>query len=152
MMTSLDNIPLKTSPTQINDDSDDPLVKDILNEFNQEINNHPPQPQQQQQQSLPQQPINNNDYIINNPVSCPIKPRQTPQPKQLSSSLYNEDYIRKSAIIIIIVAFFFSPFIYDSIIEKLPLTFSTILTTYDFYFKLFIVYFIIYLFMIKNLL
>ena len=89
MMTSLDNIPLKTSPTQINDDSDDPLVKDILNEFNQEINNHPPQPQQQQQQSLPQQPINNNDYIINNPVSCPIKPRQTPQPN------YHPLYIMK---------------------------------------------------------
>lgn len=147
MMTSLENIPLKTSSTPNNDDSDDPIVKDILNEFNQEINNQPqPQPSIINHQQQP------NDYIINNPNSCQIKPRQSHPPPQKLSSLYNEDFLRKSAIIIIIVAFFFTPLIYNSIIEKLPQQFSTLLTTYDLYFKLLLVFIVIYLFMIKNLL
>ena len=149
MMTSLDNIPLKTSSTPTNDDSDDPLVKDILNEFNQEVNNQPPSSNTNYQPPPPPPPTN--DYIINNPNSCQIRPRQ-PQPPQKTSPYYNEDYIRKSAIIIIIVAFFFYPLIYNSIIEKLPQQFSILLTTYDFYFKLFLVFIVIYLFMIKNLL
>lgn len=144
MMTSLENIPLKTSSTHTNDDSDDPLVKDILNEFNQEVNNQTPTSHQQP-------PPPTNDYIINNPNSCQIRPRQY-QSTQKTSPFYNEDYLRKSAIIIIIVAFFFSPLIYNSIIEKLPQQFSILLTTYDFYFKLFLVFIIIYSFMIKNLL
>ena len=148
MMTSLENIPLKTSSTPTNDDSDDPLVKDILNEFNQEVNNQPPSSNTNYQ---PPPPPPTNDYIINNPNSCQIRPRQLQTP-QKTSPIYNEDYIRKSAIIIIIVAFFFSPLIYNSIIEKLPQQFSILLTTYDFYFKLFLVFIVIYSFMIKNLL
>ncbi len=145
MMTSLENIPLKTSSTPTNDDSDDPLVKDILNEFNQEVNNQPPPPPPSPQI---QQPINN-DYIINNPVSCPRRP--SPQPPPSQNSLYNEDYLRKSAIIIIIIAFFFSPIIYNSFIEKLPSQISSLLFSYDFYFKLFLVFVIIYILMIKKL-
>ena len=148
MMTSLENIPLKTSSTPTNDDSDDPLVKDILNEFNQEVNNQPPSSNTNYQ---PSPPPPTNDYIINNPNSCQIRPRQSQTP-QKTSPIYNEDYIRKSAIIIIIVAFFFSPLIYNSIIEKLPQQLSILLTTYDFYFKLFLVFIVIYSFMIKNLL
>jgi hypothetical protein len=147
MMTSLENIPLKTSSTPTNDDSDDPMVKDILNEFNQEVNNQPPPPQQQHQSPPP-----TNDYVINNPNNCQIRPRQSQPPPQKTSTLYNEDFLRKSAIIIIIVAFFFYPFIYNSIIEKLPIQLSNLLTTYDFYFKLFLVFIVIYIFMIKNLL
>lgn len=148
MMTSLENIPLKTSSSPSNDDSDDPLVKDILNEFNQEVNNQPPPSNIIHQQP----PSPTNEYIINNPNSCQIRPRLSQPSPQKTSSLYNEDLLRKSAIIIIIVAFFFSPLIYNTIIEKLPLQLSTILTTYDFYFKLFLVFIIIYIFMIKNLL
>lgn len=149
MMTSLENIPLKTSSSPNNDDSDDPLVKDILNEFNQEVNNQPlPSHNIPQQQPPPSPP---NDYVINNPNNCQIRSRQSQPPPQKSSSFYNEDFLRKSAIIIIIVAFFFYPSIYNSIIEKLPIQLSNLLTTYDFYFKLFLVFIVIYLFMIKNL-
>ncbi len=151
MMTSLENIPLKTSSTPTNDDSDDPLVKDILNEFNQEVNNQSPSSNTNYQPPQPPMPPTN-DYIINNPNNCPIRPRQSQPPPQKTSPFYNEDFLRKSAIIIIIVAFFFYPFIYNSIIEKLPQQLSTLLTTYDFYFKLFLVFIVIYLFMIKNLL
>lgn len=151
MMTSLENIPLKTSSTPTNDDSEDPLVKDILNEFNQEVNNQPP-PSNINHQQHPQPPPPPNDYVINNPNSCQIRSRQSLPTPQKNSSLYNEDFLRKSAIIIIIIAFIFSPFIYNSIIEKLPIQLSNLLTTYDFYFKLFLVFIVIYLFMIKNLL
>lgn len=144
MMTSLENIPLKTSSTSINDDSDDPLVKDILNEFHQEINNQPspssPQPPSQPNPSI------NNEYIINNPII-----RKPPPPPQKSCSYYDEDLIRKSGIIIIIVAFFFSP-IYISIIDKLPQSFSSILISYELYFKLFLIFISIYILMIKKLL
>jgi len=37
MTTSLDNIPMKTNIGVKTDDSDDPVVKDILNEFQQEL-------------------------------------------------------------------------------------------------------------------
>jgi hypothetical protein len=147
MMTSLENIPLKTSSSS-NDDSDDPLVKDILNEFNQEINN-----QHQQQPIQNPQPINE-EYIINNNINK--SPKQQiqqfpPNYNKNNSTYYNEDFLRKSAIIIIIIAFIFSPFIYNSFVEKLPPQISSILTDYDFYFKLFLVYIIIYILMIKKL-
>ncbi len=147
MMTSLENIPLKTASTPTNDDSDDPLVKDILNEFNNEINNQSP-PSYSQHETIPR-PIINNDYIINNSDNCQRRSSQPPPPP--TNSLYNEDFLRKSAIIIIVISFFFSPFIYNSFIEKLPSQLSTFLISYDFYFKLFLVFIIIYLLMIKKL-
>lgn len=148
MMTSLDNIPLKTSSTPSNDDSEDPMVKDILNEFNQEINN---QSSSSPVVSTPPPPPPINDYVINNSYRKPNSVSPMPQPSHKKNSLYNEDFLRKSAIIIIVIAFFFSPIIYNSFIEKLPNPFSTILTNYDFYIKLFLVFIVIYLLMIKNL-
>lgn len=138
LMTSLENIPLKTSSTPINDDSDDPIVKDILNEFHQEINNQPPPPP-----PLPSPPMNN-EYIINNPIMR--KPPSSP-PK---SSYYDEELLRKSGIIIIIIAFFLSP-IYNSLIEKIPQPFSSLLSSYEFYIKLFLIFVVLYLLMIKKL-
>lgn len=138
LMTSLENIPLKTSSTPINDDSDDPIVKDILNEFHQEINNQPPPPSQ-----LPSQ-LNNNEYIINNPIM------RKPPPPPTKSSYYDEELLRKSGIIIIIIAFFLSP-IYNSLIEKIPSPFSSLLSSYEFYIKLFLIFVVLYLLMIKKL-
>lgn len=144
LMTSLENIPLKTSSTPINDDSDDPIVKDILNEFHQEINNQPPPPSPSQLPSqLPSQP-NNNEYIINNPIM------RKPPPPPTKSSYYDEELLRKSGIIIIIIAFFLSP-IYNSLIEKIPSPFSSLLSSYEFYIKLFLIFVVLYLLMIKKL-
>ena len=66
MITPIDKIPLKTSNANITDDmSDDPIVKDVLNEFEKELsineqtaNNYKinvNQMQQQQQQQYQQQ-------------------------------------------------------------------------------------------------
>ncbi len=148
MTTSVDNIPMKTNTGVKVDDSDDPVVKDILNEFQQElkINNGyeinydssstpstapiqapiaaPPQSVQQYQRPMNQQPI--------------IKANST-------KSFYNEEYARKAAIIIIIIGIIFSPIIYNSIIERIPNSLMGLFTTYDFYIKSIIAFISIYL-------
>jgi hypothetical protein len=152
MTTNLDNIPLKTNKSGINDDSDDPMVKDILNEFQQELKS-----------------VNNdNNYNINynkqvyqsqQPPPIPQQPQQPQQPppipqqpiKKPSFSYYNEDLIRKTGIIIIIIAMIFSPFILPAFINKLPPYIAIIVDNYQFYFKLIILYIIFYLMFIKEL-
>jgi len=140
MTTSIDNIPMKTNRNEvISDDSDDPMVKDILNEFEQELTN--------------QEPIQNEKpkYIINNSPPPPIKPAPI-QNKSSNYSYYNEEFIRKTAIIIIVIALIFSPIIFSSLIEKLPTNISGIIDDYNFYIKLILAFIAIYLFFYYNLL
>ena len=100
MSTSIDNIPLKNK-SNITDDSDDPMVKDILNEFQHElksINNEyqqptqqpTQQPQQQPQQQPPQQPQQPLNYNIN----YQQPKNQYQQSLNKNNSYYNEDFIR----------------------------------------------------------
>ena len=139
MTTSIDNIPMKTNRNEITpDDSDDPMVKDILSEFEQELNNQKPVPNEEPTK-----------YIINNTPPPPIKPQQI---KNKSSSYYNEEFMRKTAIITIVIALIFSPMIFSSIIEKLPVNISGIIDDYNFYIKLVLAFIAIYLFFYYNLL
>ena len=139
-MTSLENIPLKTSSTSVNDDSNDPIVKDILNELNNQLDNQSitqPVPQ-----SVPQpvpQPVPN-QYVINNSMNYQ-------KPNKNKNSYYNEEYFKKSLIIIVIIAFFFIPIIFNSIIDKLPEPLLSIFNSYDIYIKLILVFISIYLMM-----
>jgi len=166
MMTSLENIPLKTSSSSINDDSNDPIVKDILNELNSQLNNHPSPPQQSSQSSSspsssplssplqsplsslqsPQIPtqFSQQPYIINNP-SIPQRPNKN------KNFYYNEEYLRKSVIIVIIIAIFFTPIIFNTLIDKLPQSLASIFNSYDIYIKLILVFISIYLLMIFKL-
>jgi|694.fasta_scaffold29269_9 hypothetical protein len=147
MTTSIDNIPLKTNNNDIpDDDSDDPMVKNILDEFQQEFTNH-------------KKPIQPAPYIINNTPSPPppyipppIPNIQTNTNKSIKSNYYNEEFMRKTAIIVIIIAFIFSPIIFSTLIEKLPLNIATIIENYNFYIKLIISFIVIYLFFYYNLL
>jgi|688.fasta_scaffold1389030_1 hypothetical protein len=147
MTTSLDNIPMKTNIGVKTDDSDDPVVKDILNEFQQELKI-------------------NNGYEINYDSSAvvpPVQPQtpvapvpqvqqyQRPTNQQLmmktntNKSFYNEEYARKAAIIIIIIGIIFSPIIYNSIIERIPNSFMGLFISYDFYIKSLLAFIAIYL-------
>ncbi len=146
MTTSIDNIPLKTNNNDIqDDDSDDPMVKNILDEFQQEFTNH-------------KKPIQPMPYIINNTppqqpyIPPPIVNIQSNTKKSIKSNYYNEEFMRKTAIIVIIVAFIFSPIIFSTLIEKLPLDIATIIENYNFYLKLIISFIVIYLFFFYNLL
>lgn len=142
MTTSLDNIPMKTTGGERTDDSDDPVVKDILNEFQQELKVN----------------TGGNAYEINYEQQPPpqvaasyVRPQPTQVKQQIQSrpdmhkSYYNEEYARKTAIIIIIVGVIFSPIIFDLIVERVPNSMMGIFTSYDFYIKSFIAFIAIYL-------
>ncbi len=149
MTTSIENIPMKTSKTNMNDidDSEDPMVKDILQEFQQEL-------KENQKSSLPQQPsLNQNNYEINYnpPPQLPPQPPQQTQTKpknknDIFSKYYNQEVFIKTAIIITIIAFVFSPTIFNTILDKIPSTFSVLLNQYDFYIKLIIAFVFVYLY------
>ena len=153
MTTRLDDIPLKTMKTpndNYSDDSDDPMVKDILNEFQQELEinsrqspqqsyQQPPPPPQQPQQPTPSQ----SNYKINYPEN---NPKKTKQP----FSYYNEDLLKKTAIIIIIVFIIFSPIFFPMMMEKLPAFIIPFIEPYEFYLKLLILAIIVYLLSIHN--
>jgi len=141
MTTNIDNIPLKTNKNDIqDDDSNDPMVKDILNEFEKELKMNNPTPA-----SKP-------DYVINYPQSppqaCSIPMKKT----KASSGYYNEEFLRKTAIIIIIIALVFSPVIFATIVERLPSSFTEMFDNYNYYIKLMISFVAIYLLFYYNLL
>ncbi len=139
MTTNIDNIPMKTNTNDIpNDDSDDPIVKNILDEFQQELNNQKP--------IIPSIP-HIKPYIVNSPVPAPI----IITPNKFVNYI-NEDSIKKSAIIIIVVGLIFSPILFTTIIDKLPINMANIFTDYNFYIKLILVFIIIYILFYYNLL
>lgn len=155
MTTSIDNIPLKTTKenNQI-DDSDDPMVKDILNEFEQELKVNVQQSQQQQQKPY------QNDYVINYPQPQnhqvpPVQQHQVCQMplknKKQNNSYYNEELLRKSAIIVVIIAFIFSPIIFSTILDKIPESLKDLVDGNNYYIKLIFSFIAIYLLFHYNL-
>jgi len=141
MTTSLDNIPLKTNKNnEMNDDDkDDPIVKDILNEFQQELEiNTRTQPKEDYQINYPKPHDSNND-IYDPPRKINSKNRYNNQ------SYYNQDYIKKTGIIIIIITIIFSPFFLTLIVEKLPNSFYELFEKFDLYIRLLLCFIFIYI-------
>lgn len=149
MITSIDKIPLKPSVNNLNnDDLTDPMVKDVLNEFEKElslqekqskyvINDQPPQ-----QQPLYQPP--------------PLQPQYQPPPvikKQdtISKNYIDNELITKTFIICIIMAIITNPYIYDTLISKIPENISNIFISYNYIIKLIILFIVIYGMMFYNL-
>lgn len=144
MTTSLDDIPLKTMKNQDNnfmDDSDDPMVKDILHEFQQEleINNK----QQQPQKPIIQSSISTEEPAAYPPYKINYNPINERKIKK-EESYYNEEYIKKSVIIVIITFSIFSPIFFNVVIQKLPDVFRTMIETYELYVKLGVLLIVIY--------
>ena len=151
MTTNLDNIPLKTNKNNdvINDDSDDPMVKDILNEFQQEF------------ELNTRKTVPNNNYQVNmQPPAQDIQQEKPPMPaprKRINSnnnnnqiSYYNQIYINKSIIITILFALICSPLIFPIIIQKLPSSMVDIAQEYSLYIKLGLVFICVYLLYFYN--
>lgn len=161
MLTSLDKIPLKTSNINNTDDmSDDPIVKDVLNEFEKELslneqksnyninyNQQQQIPQQQQQPlQLPQQPIQL-------PQQQPIQYQQQRTGIHQNKNNYIDNILlTKTFIICIIIALITNPVIYSTIISKIPINLSTIFESYNYVIKLGLIFITIYLFMFYKLL
>jgi hypothetical protein len=158
MITSIDKIPLKTAGGNITDDmADDPIVKDVLNEFEKEL-------------SLNEQP-NKNNYHINNNMQHPhfqpqqphpqpqlqqpqLQQPQQPQQQQKQSQINYIDniLINKTFIICIIVAIIINPYIYNTIISKIPDNISVILENYNYIIKIILIFIILYALMFYKLL
>jgi hypothetical protein len=159
MITPIDKIPLKTSGANITDDmADDPIVKDVLNEFEKElslneqtiknnylINNNQHQHQQQLQQQ--QQPLYH-------PLQQQLQPQQ-PQLQQQQSSKINyidNELITKSFIICIVIAIIINPVIYNTILSKIPENISGIFDNYNYIIKIILIFIALYALMFYKLL
>jgi hypothetical protein len=140
MITSLDKIPMK-SPANVsnNDDLSDPIVKNVLDEFEQELlmqqkpkyNIHDT-PQQPQQQFQPQY-------------------RPSPQPQKITKCYIDNELITKAFIICIVMAIITNPYIYDTLITKMPDNISVILDSYNYIIKIILLFVAIYGLMFYNL-
>lgn len=161
MITEIDKIPLKTSDISLTDDMNDPLVKDVLNEFENELLLSKPKNNYK---------INNNDDIINDDSNSNKKngyqiqlqqqspqnqpqPQPQPQPKKNNKiKYYDELLINKSFIICVIIAIIINPYIFTTIINNLPENISTILDGYNYIIKLALIFIIIYILMVYKVL
>jgi hypothetical protein len=150
MITSIDKIPLKTSGISKTDDMDDPMVKDVLNEFenelsiqqnNYQINNQPIiSTSQQQQQQQQQQPIQNTQ------MPTPVKT------KKQKINYIDNILINKTFIICIIIAIVINPYIFNTILSKIPDNISSIVNDNNYIIKLLIIFIILYIMMFYNIL
>jgi hypothetical protein len=154
MITSIDKIPLKTSGANITEDMDDPIVKDVLNEFEKEL-------------SMNEQTIKNNYQINNNSQYQPQQPIQQPMQQPMQQQ-YQPSYqsqqqqqpinyidnvlITKTFIICIVVAIIINPYIYNTIISKIPDNISIILDSYNYIIKIILAFITLYLLMFYKLL
>jgi len=157
MITPIDKIPLKTSGANITDDmADDPIVKDVLNEFEKEL-------------SLNEQTIKNN-YLINNnqqqqqplyhPLQQQLQPQQQQQqqqqlqPQQSSTQINYIDnvLITKTFIICIVIAIVINPVIYNTILSKIPENLSGIFDNYNYIIKIILIFIALYALMFYKLL
>lgn len=160
MITEIDKIPLKTNDISTTDDMNDPLVKDVLNEFenelllsnkpknnyqinNNEEDNNKNYHQHQQQQYQPQQQQQQDNPIIKIPKNSN---------KNEKIKFYDEILINKAFIICIVIAIIINPYIFTTIINNLPENISTIIDTYNYFIKLILICAIIYLLMVYKVL
>lgn len=163
MITEIDKIPLKTSDISLTDDMNDPLVKDVLNEFENELLLSKPKNNYK---------ITNNDDIINDDSNSnkkngyqtqqQLSQNQNQNQPQLQSQsqprknnkikYYDELLINKSFIICVIIAIIINPYIFTTIINNLPENISTILDGYNYIIKLALIFIIIYILMIYKVL
>lgn len=154
MSTPLSNIPLKTQ--HVNDDNNDindPMVQDVLNEFQEELLTT-----QNQSQNI-QQPVQVQ-------YQKPVQSFNHPSHQQVNNNFnkntinYNDDkfpysYIKtellqKSLIIVIIVILVFYSGIIPQLYEKSPQYLNEMLEKYDIYVKALIVFVVVYLLFLFN--
>lgn len=144
MQTSIQNLPINNK-NDINDDTDDPQVQDILKEFEDEIiatqkpNNIP-----QRQQQIP----------IYQPQPQP-QPRQIPYQSNKINSLndyINYDIIKKCAIIVILIILILNTNFLNYILSQCPNKISNILSNYEMSIKNIIIFLILYILFFYNVL
>lgn len=146
MSTPINTLPLKTQQSNISETNDinDPLVQDVLNEFQEELmisKQHAPQSQHMHQQPPmpPQQQYHNQQY-------------QQQQHSNYKNNLNKSDYstyldteiAKKSLILVIISLIIYNSGIINTVYEKLPDYLQDNLNNFDIYIKSLSLFAIIY--------
>jgi hypothetical protein len=151
MSTPISTLPLKPQSSGEMNDINDPVVQDVLNEFQDELmmskqsKSHPSMPQQQPQYpSIPQQ-----SYPPLPPHPPHSQHHQYPpypsQSKYDSISAYiDTEVAKKSLILVILAVIIYHSGIINTVYEKLPDNLQDNLTSFDIYIKSISLFSIIY--------
>ena len=146
MSTPINTLPLKTQQSNISDTNDinDPLVQDVLNEFQEELmisKQHAPQSQQMHQSPPmmpPQQQYHNQQY----------QQQHLNYKNNLNKSDYSTyldtELAKKSLILVIISLIIYNSGIINTVYEKLPDYLQDNLNNFDIYIKSLSLFAIIY--------
>jgi hypothetical protein len=147
MSTPINALPLKTSQTNMSDTNDinDPLVQDVLNEFQEElmISKKNAQPSQHMHQAPPmmipsQQQYNNPQYQQQH-----LNYKNNANKSDYSSYL-DVEVAKKSLILVIISLIIYNSGIINTVYEKLPDYLHDNLNNFDIYIKSLSLFAIIY--------
>jgi preprotein translocase subunit SecF len=164
MSTPISTLPLKTQQSNTGDvnDINDPIVQDVLNEFQEElmISKQPKTPQisQQQQQMLMQQQQQHQQMLMQQQQQQmlhqhPPLPSHSPNGSNSGNSLNKYDSIssyldtevaKKSLILVIIAVIIYHSGIINTVYEKMPEYLQDNLNTFDIYIKSISLFSIIY--------
>jgi hypothetical protein len=165
MSTPLANLPIKTQQNGSNNELQDPLVQDVLKEFEEEIAASkkntfsnpqfqlpPPQFQPPPPQFQPPPP-----QFQQHPPQFQQFPSQFQQNKNsffglyLPNNIIDTDLIRKSLIITIIILLLNYSNIFNVLYNFLPTNINEIVNNYDFYIKSLTLFIIFYFLLLNNL-
>ena len=141
MSTPITTLPLKTQQTNIdNNDINDPIVQDVLNEFQEELMNskQPNKSQQMQQQQqnmlqMQQQMLLQQPPMINQPPN--YNSRNYVNKYDNISAYADVDIAKRSLILVILSLIIYHSGIINNVYEKLPDYLQDNLNNFDIYIK-----------------
>jgi len=161
MSTPINTLPLKTQQTNVSDSNDinDPLVQDVLSEFQEELmmSKQPKPPQMSpdnfmhQQQMMLQQQMMQQQQTQQQQTQQLQRQQQQPPPPQHNISKYENmtsyldiEVAKKSLILVIVSLIIYNSGIINVIYEKLPDYLQDNLNSFDIYIKSVSLFLIIY--------
>lgn len=156
MSTPINTLPLKTQQTNVSDSNDinDPLVQDVLSEFQEELmmSKRPPISQQMsQEQLIQQQQMMLQQQMQQQQMQQLQRQQQQPPPPQHNINKYENmssyldiEVAKKSLILVIVSLIIYNSGIINIIYEKLPDYLQDNLNSFDIYIKSVSLFLIIY--------
>ena len=156
MSTPISTLPLKTQPSAEANDINDPVVQDVLNEFQDELMmskksampQHPQHPQHPQMPPMPPQqpyPQHSPQYPQSMYPHPSMYPTANGNGKYDSISAYvDTEVAKKSLILVILAVIIYHSGIINTVYEKMPDNLQDHLTNFDIYIKSISLFSIIY--------
>jgi hypothetical protein len=152
MSTPINTLPLKTQQTNVSDSNDinDPLVQDVLSEFQEELmmSKQPKPPQISPDQLMYQQQMMQQQQMQQQQLQRQQQP-PPPTPHNINkydniSSYLDIEVAKKSLILVIVSLIIYNSGIINIIYEKLPEYLQDNLNSFDIYIKSISLFLIIY--------